>query len=153
MPADGGSIYDRPAARAKHRSDFVLHRQHHAANIDVADLSIMLDGLLGCEQSDVPFAAGIVEGNMQGAEGRDRLLDQGDDVLLPTDICLDEEGLSAGRGDLADNIFSFRNAAARDNDVCAVPGKGQCSCFADAGGASGDDYRLILECFHGRCLA
>jgi hypothetical protein len=54
---------------------------------------------------------------MQGAEGRDRLLDQGDDVLLPTDICLDEEGLSAGRGDLADNIFSFRNAAARDNDV------------------------------------
>ena len=83
----------------------------------------MLDGLLGCEQSDVPFAAGIVEGNMQGAEGRDRLLDQGDDVLLPTDICLDEEGLSAGRGDLADNIFSFRNAAARDNDVCAVPEK------------------------------
>jgi hypothetical protein len=43
----------------------VLHRQHHAENIDVADLSIMLDGLLGCEQSEVPFAAGIVEGNMQ----------------------------------------------------------------------------------------
>ena len=97
MLAGGGSIYDGPAARAKHRADFVLHRQQDATNIDVADLSIMLDGLLGCEQSEVAFAARIVEGNMQGAEARDSFLDQGDDVLLPSDICLYEEGLSAGR--------------------------------------------------------
>jgi hypothetical protein len=49
VSADRGVIDDGTTTRAKHGRDFVLHRQQHAADVDVTDLMTVLDRLLGGE--------------------------------------------------------------------------------------------------------
>ena len=54
-----------PTTGPEHGRDLVLHQQQHAANVDVADLMVMLDRLLGDEQAELALCAGVVERNLQ----------------------------------------------------------------------------------------
>ena len=65
MPTDGGVIHDGSTTGPEHGRDLVLHQQQHAANVDVADLMVMLDRLLGDEQAELALCAGVVERNVQ----------------------------------------------------------------------------------------
>jgi hypothetical protein len=50
------------------------------------------------------------------------------------------------------SIFTVGNAATGNDDVRALLGKGQRSCFADTGSASSDPHHIVFECRHSRCL-
>jgi hypothetical protein len=43
----------------------VLHRQQHATDVDIADLMVVLDRLLGGEQAELALGAGVVERDVQ----------------------------------------------------------------------------------------
>jgi hypothetical protein len=148
VPADGGIIDDGTTAGPKYGRDFVLHRQQHATDVDVADSMKVLDRLLGGEQTELALGAGVVERDVQSAEGADGLFDARDNVILPSDIGLYEQGASTGRSDLPGDLLSLGNPAAGDDHIRAFFGKRQGSGFADAGGASGDEDSLVLEGFH-----
>jgi hypothetical protein len=148
VPADGGIIDDGTTTGPNYGRDFVLHRQQHATDIDVADLMVVLYRLLGGEQTELALGAGVVERDVQSAEGADGLFDERHDVILPGDIGLYEQGVSTGRSDLPGDLLSLGNPAAGDDHNRAFVGKRQGSGFADAGGASGDEDSLVLEGFH-----
>ena len=149
VPADGGIIDDgTTTTRPKYGRDFVLHRQQHATDVDVADLMVVLYRLLGGEQAELALGASVVERDVQSAEGADGLFDERDDVILPGDIGLYEQGASTGRSDLPGDLLSLGNPAAGDDHIRAFFGKRQGSGFADAGGASGDEDSLVFEGFH-----
>ena len=148
VPADGGIIDDGTTTGPKYGRDFVLHRQQHATDVDVADLMVVLYRLLGGEQAELALGASVVERDVQSAEGADGLFDERDDVILPGDIGLYEQGASTGRSDLPGDLLSLGNPAAGDDHIRAFFGKRQGSGFADAGGASGDEDSLVLEGFH-----
>jgi hypothetical protein len=95
VPADGGIIDDGTTTGPKYGRDFVLHRQQHATDVDVADLMVVLDRLLGGEQAELAFGAGVVERDVQSAVGTGGLFDKRDDVILPADIGLHERGAGA----------------------------------------------------------
>jgi hypothetical protein len=80
VPADGGIIDDGTTAGPKYGRDFVLHRQQHATDVDVADSMKVLDRLLGGEQTELALGAGVVERDVQSAEGADGLFDERHDV-------------------------------------------------------------------------
>ena len=46
VATDGRVIYDGTTTGPEHRGDLMLHRQQDAANVDVADLMVMLNRLL-----------------------------------------------------------------------------------------------------------
>ena len=92
----GGVIDDGTTAGTKHGRDFMLHREQQATDVDVADLMVMLDRLLGGERAELALGAGIVERDMQSPEGADSLCDERDDVILSGDIGLHEQGASTG---------------------------------------------------------
>jgi Transposase zinc-binding domain len=56
--------------------------------------------LLSGERAEPALGAGVVERNVQSAEGADGLLDECDDVILPENVSLHEQGPSAARSDL-----------------------------------------------------
>src|SRR6266446_740582 len=105
VPADGGIIDNGTTTGPKYGRDFVLHRQQHAADVDVADLMVVLDRLLGCEQTELTLGAGVVERDVQSAEGADGLFDERGDVILPDDIGLYEQGASTDRSDLPGDLY------------------------------------------------
>jgi hypothetical protein len=70
------------------RRDFVLHRQQHATDVDVADLMVVLDRLLGGEQADLALDAGVVERDVQSTIGADGLFDERDGPKLLCIPCL-----------------------------------------------------------------
>src|SRR6266446_86626 len=109
---------------------------------------VVLYRLLGGEQTELALGAGVVERDVQSAEGADGLFDERHDVILPGDIGLYEQGVSTGRSDLPCDLLSLGNPAAGDDHNRAFVGKRQGSGFADAGGASGDEDSLVLEGFH-----
>ena len=59
------NVDDGTTTGLKHGRDFVLHRQQHAADVEVAHLMVVLDRLLGCERAEPALGAGVVEGNVQ----------------------------------------------------------------------------------------
>ena len=61
MATDGGVIHDGSATGPKHDRDLVLHQQQHAADVNIANLMVVLDRLLGDEQAEVALGAGVVE--------------------------------------------------------------------------------------------
>jgi len=94
------------------------------------------------------FRPGKLERGVQSAIGADGLFDERDDVILPADIGLHEQGASTGRSDLPGSLLSLGNAAAGDDHIRAFFGKREGSSFADAGGASGDEDSLVFEGFY-----
>jgi hypothetical protein len=54
VPADGGIIDDGTTTGPKYGRDFVLHRQQHATDVDVADLMVVLNRLLGVSRRNWP---------------------------------------------------------------------------------------------------
>jgi hypothetical protein len=52
---------------------------------------------------------------VQSAEGADGLFDKRDDVILPGDVGLYEQGASTGRSDLPGDLLSLGNPAAGDD--------------------------------------
>ena len=132
VPADGGIIDDGTATGPKYGRDFVLHRQQHATDVDIADLMVVLDRLLGGEQAELALGAGVVERDVQSAVGADGLFDERDDVTLSADIVLYEQGASTARSDLPGDLLSLGNPPAGDDHIRAFFGKRQGSGFADA---------------------
>ena len=71
MAGGGGVIHDGSTTGPKHDRDLVLHQQQHAADVNIADLMVVLDRLLGDEQAELALGAGVVEGDVQRPEGAD----------------------------------------------------------------------------------
>ena len=67
---DGGIIDDGTTAGPKYGRDFVLHRQQHTTDVDVADLMKVLDRLLGGEQTKLALGAGVVERDWLSVPGQ-----------------------------------------------------------------------------------
>jgi hypothetical protein len=65
VPADGGIIDDGTTTRPKYGRDFVLHRQQHATDVDIADPMVVLHRLLGGERAELVLGAGVVERDVQ----------------------------------------------------------------------------------------
>jgi|SRR5580692_10751595 hypothetical protein len=91
-----GVIHDGSTTGPKHDRDLVLHQQQHAADVNIADLMVVLDRLLGDEQAELALGAGVVERDVQRPEGADGLFDERNNVILPTDISLHIQGTSTG---------------------------------------------------------
>jgi hypothetical protein len=83
-------------------------------DVDIADLMVVLDHLLGGEQAELALGAGVVERDVQSAVGADGLFDERDDVILSGDIGLYEQGASTGRSDLPGDLLSLGNPPAGD---------------------------------------
>ena len=66
----------------------MLHRQQDAANVDVADLMVVLDGLLGGEWPDLALGASVVKRDVECAKGAHSLFDERDDFILPGNVSL-----------------------------------------------------------------
>ena len=72
--------------------DFVLHREQPAADVDIADLMVMLDRLLSGRQAEPALGAGVVERDVQCPEDADGIFHERDDVILPADVSVHEQG-------------------------------------------------------------
>jgi hypothetical protein len=93
VPADGGIIDDGTTTGPKYGWDFVLHRQQHATDVDVADLMVVLDRLLGGEQAELALGAGVVERDVQSAVGAPTVFSTSATMSSsrPTSVCTNME--------------------------------------------------------------
>jgi hypothetical protein len=80
----------RPSA---HLCRLLLHRQQHATDVDVADLMVVLDRLLGGEQAELALGAGVVERDVQSAVGAPTVFSTSATMSSsrPTSVCTNME--------------------------------------------------------------
>jgi hypothetical protein len=134
-----------------------LGDQKSAARIDavhqIVALHVRGDGV---RERD---GAGIVDADIEAAEGLHRLLDRRLHLLLEADIAGDGQRLAAGRFDLLgggeDGAFELGmrlGGLGGDGNVGAVARGPERDGQADAPAGAGNKQRLALECRHGSCL-
>ncbi len=91
-------------------------------------------------------AAGVVDHPVERAEMAGCRLHYGHRVVVLRDVALDEEGVTAGRGDRLGDGFRFRLAGiVVDRDPGALGGERFRHPRADAGRGAGDEEDLVGE--------
>ena len=137
---DRAVVDDAAAARVLrlHDLDRFLRAQEHAGEVGIDDL---LPGLVGqvLERHRRRADAGIVEQDVEAAEGLLGLGEQRLDRRGIADVGGDGEALGAGRLSLAHGLFQLVRAASGEDGGVALLHQRQCDSLADAGSGAGDE--------------
>ena len=140
---------DDPAAVAlgDHLLGGDLGPEEGALEVDLHHLLVLRLG--GVEDRRARLDAGVVDHDVEPAEGVDGGLDEPFEVLHLADVGLDADRLVAQRGDLLLQLLrGLLVGDVVDDDVGAVLGEGEHDGLADAAVAAGDDGDLAGECAH-----
>jgi hypothetical protein len=87
-----GEVDDAAGPLPGHHAQLMLEREEQAADVGGEDGVVRLEGL-GGQLARVAGEAGVVDGDIQLAEGLDGAVDQGLNVVLDADIRLEVLGL------------------------------------------------------------
>jgi hypothetical protein len=118
----------------------MLEAQERAKHIRLEHRSEAVWRLLN-HRTRLAFRASIVDGDIEAAESRDGLVDHGADVILLTDVGVDELGLRTERAQL----LSERLAGLISNHhVRTLLREGDCGGTADAGETAGDQDDWVV---------
>jgi hypothetical protein len=142
MPVGRGDVNDAAAALACHRTQFVLHAQEYPQDVRVMNGPEVFDGGV-LDDAERAFDAGIVHGNVETAESRDRCVDEVADVVLLLNVGPNELCLGAKRSQLRDKVFPLVVVAARNDHIGAFAGERHSSGAADAGEGAGNENNLL----------
>ncbi len=140
---DRGGVHDRPAAGLQHLADLGLHAQEHPAQVDRHDLVEHLVWRIG-QRLGRRQDAGVVEGAVQPAIGRDHGVHQRLHLLGRTHVSAAEEGLAAGPVDQGHGLLGALVDVA-DSHPRALLGEGQGRRAAYARRPAGDQDGLAGE--------
>lgn len=124
----------------------MLEAQERAGEVDV-DLAAVGVGVLVGERAEGGELAGVVEGNETPVAFHGGL-DEVFDLCFVGDVGAVEARLASGVTDGLGGGFSFRLAAAGEDDGRAGRGEGAGGGLADAGGGAGDDGHVLSEDAH-----
>jgi hypothetical protein len=116
----------------------VLQPEHRAEHIGVEHGGVAVGRLLG-QRAGPAFGAGIIDGDVDPAEPRDRLIDKAAHIVFTAHVGLDEGGLGAKSAQLGFERPAFGFAAARGDHSGAFPGEGERGGAADAGQCAGNE--------------
>ena len=92
VPIGRRDIDDAAASLGLHSAHFVLHAKDHAENIRVERRGKAFRGLIG-DRAALALGRGVVHRDIETAKQCDGLVDQCADVILFTDVSVDELGL------------------------------------------------------------
>ena len=139
-----GDVHDR-GGRA-----FLQHRQRAARQLQGA-LDIDLEGLAPAGQIGVDQRArrddpGAVDQHVQPAPIGLDLRQRGVDVGLTANVHRDRDRRSALRLNICRHAIGHVGTQVRDNDLCAIGGKGMCDCFANPAATASDQCHHVLDC-------
>jgi hypothetical protein len=95
------------------------------------------------DDAELAFDAGIVHGNVETAESRDRFVDEVADVVLLLNVGPNELCLGAQRSQLRDKVFPLVVVAAGHDHIGAFAGERHSSGAADAGEGAGNENNLL----------
>jgi hypothetical protein len=102
--------------------------------------------LADLEQGLVDVAvAGVVDQDVEPAEGADRGLDHGLDLAAPGDVGVDEDGATAGRPDRLGHGAAGVVVDIGDHHGRPLPGKELCDALAEARAGPGYHRHLVLQ--------
>ena len=150
--ADRADIDDGAlAALGQELANFILHAQHDRAQIDADHPVPHLHVGLGNRQ-DIGGDRGVVDRAIEPAEARNRLLDQGLDLVLLGDIAEDHFGGSAGGADCLCGFGRCRSIDVRDHHTGAIGGEHPRSRRTHAHPRTGDNRDFAVQpavCTHG----
>src|SRR6185503_14909230 len=118
----GRVVDDGPAAGFQHRRNLVLERQPNAFDVDVHNLVVTFFALIGKRRLHL-LNAGVVEGKIEPAEGRQRLIDHRFDITRFRDVGFDEERITAEGLDLGDDFTAFLFTSSADDDLGSLFGE------------------------------
>src|SRR6266849_4344059 len=129
VPVGRGDVDNVAAALSLHDAHFVLHAQDHAENVRVERRGIAFCGLVR-DRADLAFGAGIVHRDIETAKPCDGLVDQSADLIVLTDVGVDELRLRTERAKFLYERLAGLITPTGNDDLRALPGKG------DGGGAT-----------------
>src|SRR5712691_46837 len=143
---DGGGADDRAGLLLDHVRHDMFHRQEWPDQVDPQDLLPMLHSLLG-DRHQSAGDAGIGPDRVDFAIGRERLVDEADNVLLRAGISLDGFRGAAGLADLLDGLRHAVAAVDRDQPGAFLREQKRRRA-ADAAAGAGDDDGFAFEPAH-----
>lgn len=144
---DGGHVHDRPrgvVALGEELLELVVAPVGHAVEIEVDQRIPVVKILLGQRNAVVP-AASVVECEVERAERIHRELHRVLVAFPARGVELERGGLCAARGELVGRCFRGVEVEVRDDNAGALTGELGCGCFANAGGAAGDEGDASFE--------
>jgi len=124
----------------------VLHAQEYPQDVRVMNGPEVFDGGV-LDDAELAFDAGIVHGNVETAESRDRSVDEVADVVLLLNVGPNKLGLGAQRPQLRDKVLPLVVMAARHDHIGAFAGECHSSGAADAGKGAGNENNLLSHLF------
>jgi hypothetical protein len=95
------------------------------------------------DDAELAFDAGVVHGNVETAESRDRFVDEVADVVLLLDVGPNELCLGAKRSQLRDKVLPRVVVAARHDHIGAFAGECHSSGAPNAGEGAGNENNLL----------
>jgi hypothetical protein len=104
------------AAIFKDGWNLVLHAEQRPKYVDVENLPAILLGLLIGRQANA-FNAGIVEGEIEPPQGRNRLIHEGFDIGYAAHICFHEQGFAAAVFNGFHRFATFIFASPRNDNL------------------------------------
>jgi hypothetical protein len=94
VPVGRGDIDDAAAPLSLHDAHFMLHAQDHAQNVGLERRGKAFRGLVR-DRADRTFGSGVVDGDIETPKPRDGLVDHIADVILLSNVRVDELGIRA----------------------------------------------------------
>src|SRR5260221_5358380 len=134
-----GKVDDAAETLSRHHAQLMLEGKEHAADVDVEDGVVGLESL-GDQLPAAAGEAGVVDGDVQLAEGFDGAVDQRTDIVLDADVRPDVFGVRAQLPELGRERVAFLVAPSRDDDGRALAGERRGRRSPDAGQGPGDYY-------------
>jgi hypothetical protein len=124
----------------------VLHAQEYADDVRVMDgLEIFDGGVL--DGAEIALEAGVVHGNIETAESRDRFVDEVANVVFLRHVGPNELCLGAKRSQVRDKGLAFVVVAPGHDDLGAFVREGHGGGVADAGEGAGNENNLLSHLF------
>jgi hypothetical protein len=115
----------------------MLEAQERAKHIRLEHRSEAVWRLLN-HRTRLAFRASIVDGDIEAAESRDGLVDHGADVILLTDVGVDELGLRTERAQLLSERLAGLITPTGNDHLRALLGEGDSGGATDASESTGD---------------
>jgi hypothetical protein len=118
----GRGVHDGAAAGRQHRRNFVFHAEKYTLQIDV-DEAIPGDFFFVGNGKPAGADAGIVEGDIQAAIGRNRALHHGAAIAFTANIAAHGDGLAAGVLDQRGGLLHIGLVLVHDHHAPALFGE------------------------------
>src|SRR5471030_445555 len=139
LAGDRRDVDDAAAALRNHYRQLIFQAEEDAQHVGVEDGVVVLDGLAGDRAADA-FVAGVVDGDVEAAVAGHGRFNQFAHVVFLADVGQHEVGFGTELAQFGLQFGAGLGAAARDDQLGALPGVGQGGGAADAGQCAGDQY-------------